>query len=147
MKKMMMAMALFLTITGSAFANNTEEVNPKVIKAFKSTFMSVSNVSWTIGADYYKASFTYNNKNVFAYYSSEGKFMGLSRFMSTTELPLMLQTGYKKKYADYWVTDLFELANSEGTTYYMTLENAEEVIVVKASPDTDWTTFKKDKKD
>ena len=146
MKKMMMAMALLITLTASAFAKNPEEVNPRVIKAFQSKFISVNNVTWTTGADYYRASFTYNNRNVFAYYSSEGKFIGLSRYLSTSELPLMLQTNFKNKYADYWVTDLFELANAEGTSYYLTLKNADEVIILKSSPDTEWSVFKKSKK-
>ena|SRR5690606_21198187 len=146
MKKMMMAMALLITLTASAFAKNPEEVNPGVIKAFQSKFISVNNVTWTTGADYYRASFTYNNRNVFAYYSSEGKFIGLSRYLSTSELPLMLQTNFKNKYADYWVTDLFELANAEGTSYYLTLKNADEVIILKSSPDTEWSVFKKSKK-
>ena len=146
MKKMMMAVAVFLTVlTGTAFANPTE-VNPKVIKAFHSTFVSADDVSWSTGGDYYRASFTYNSKNVFAYYSKEGKFLGITRLMSTSELPLMLQTSFKNKYADYWVTDLFELDNTDGISYYMTLENAEEVIIVKSSGSSDWSTFKKSKK-
>ena len=141
-----MAVAVFLTIlSGTAFANSTE-VNPKVIEAFKSTFVSADDVSWSTGGDYYRAAFTYNSKNVFAYYSKEGKFLGITRLMSTSELPLMLQTSFKKKYADYWVTDLFELAKTEGTAYYLTLENAEEVIIVKSSGGSDWSTFKKSKK-
>ena len=69
MKKLIIAVAVFLTITtGTAFANPTA-VNPKVIKAFNTEFVSVNDVTWTTGNDFYKASFTYNSKHVFAYYS------------------------------------------------------------------------------
>ncbi len=146
MKKMMMAMAVFLTITtGTAFANPTE-VNPKVIKAFNSAFVSVNDVTWTTGSDFYKASFTYNSKYVYAYYSLEGKLLGITRLMATSELPLILQTSIKNKYAEMWVTDLFEVANADGTTYYLTVEDAENVMVVKSAGGSDWVTFKKTKK-
>jgi hypothetical protein len=146
MKKMMIAVAVFLTITtGTAFANPTA-VNPKVIKAFNTEFVSVNDVTWTTGNDFYKASFIYNSKYVFAYYSFEGKFLGLTRLMATSELPLMLQTSIKKNYADMWVSDLFEVANTDGTTYYLTVEDAENVMIVKSSGGSDWVTFKKSKK-
>ena len=146
MKKMMIAVAVFLTITtGTAFANPTA-VNPKVIKAFNTEFVSVNDVTQTTGNDFYKASFIYNSKYVFAYYSFEGKFLGLTRLMATSELPLMLQTSIKKNYADMWVSDLFEVANTEGTTYYLTVEDAENVMIVKSSGGSDWVTFKKSKK-
>ena len=146
MKKMMIAVAVFLTITtGTAFANPTA-VNPKVIKAFNTEFVSVNDVTWTTGNDFYKASFTYNSKHVFAYYSLDGKFMGLTRLMATSELPMMLQTSIKKNYTDMWVTDLFELANAEGTTYYLTVEDADNIMIVKSSGGSDWITFKKTKK-
>ena len=146
MKKIMMAVAVFLTITtGTAFANPTE-VNPKVIKAFTAAFVSVNDVTWTTGSDFYKASFIYNSKHVYAYYSLDGKLLGLTRLMATSELPLILQTSIKKNYADMWVTDLFEVANADGTAYYLTVEDAENVLIVKSAGGSDWTTFKKSKK-
>ena len=146
MKKILIAVAVFLTITtGTAFANPTE-VNPKVIKAFNTAFVSVNDVTWTTGSDYYKASFIYNSKYVYAYYSLDGKFLGLTRLMATSELPLNLQTSFKKNYADMWVTDLFEVSNADGTAYYLTVEDAENVLIVKSTGGSDWTTFKKSKK-
>lgn len=146
MKKMMTALALFLiTLTGSAFANTTE-VNPKVIKAFNSEFISASEVNWTIGEGYYKASFTLNSKYVFAYYTPDGSFLGLTRYMATSELPMMLQTSLKKDYADYWISDLFEVARNGGSAYYLTVEDAENVVILKSSGASDWVVFKKTKK-
>ena len=72
--------------------------------------------------------------------------MGLTRLMATSELPMMLQTSIKKNYTDMWVTDLFELANAEGTTYYLTVEDADNIMIVKSSGGSDWITFKKTKK-
>jgi hypothetical protein len=146
MKKMMMALALFLTtLTGSAFANTTE-VNPKVIKAFNSDFVSAAEVNWTAGEGFYKASFTLNSKYVFAYYSADGNFLGLTRYMATSELPMMLQTSIKKNYAEYWVSDLFEVARNDGSAYYLTVEDAENVLILKSTSGNDWTVFKKNKK-
>ena len=146
MKKILIAVAVFLTITtGTAFANTTE-VNPKVIKAFNTAFVSVDDVTWTTGSDFYKASFIYNSKYVYAYYFLDGKFLGLTRLMATSELPLILQTKIKKNYADKWVTDLFEVSNADGTAYYLTVEDAENVMIVKSAGGSDWVTVSKTKK-
>ena len=146
MKKILIAVAVFLTITnGTALANPTE-VNPKVIKAFNTAFVSVNDVTWTTGSDFYKASFTYNSKYIYAYYSLDGKFIGLTRHMATSELPLILQTNIKKNYADMWVSDLFEVANADGTTYYLTVEDAENILMVKSAGGSEWVTVNKTKK-
>jgi hypothetical protein len=146
MKKMIMALALSLSIfAGSAFANVTE-VNPKVIKAFNNEFVSAVEVNWTAGEGFYKASFILNSKYVFAYYTEEGKFLGLTRYMGTAELPMMLQNSIKKHYADFWVSDLFEVAKTGGSAYYLTVEDAENVLTLKAEGDSDWSVFKKSKK-
>jgi hypothetical protein len=141
MKKMIMTLAIALS-TLAAFAGE-ENVSPKVLDAFKSEFNTAKEVEWSAGADYYKAAFTYNDKQVFAFYSLDGELLGLTRYISPVDLPLNLQTSLKKQYSNYWVSDLFEVAKNGGTSYYMTLENGTSKIVVKASGDNDWTPYKK----
>ncbi len=143
MKKMIMTLAILVS-TLSAFASEGE-VTPKVLNAFKNEFSTAKEVTWTINSDYYKAAFTYNNKHVFAYYDTEGELLALTHHLTSDDLPLSLLNSLKKNYDDYWISDLFEVAKNDGTTYFVTLENADTKLTLKAS-DNIWSLHKKVKK-
>lgn len=139
-----MTLAIAMSTLG-AFAGE-ENVSPKVLDAFKSEFNTAKEVEWTTGSNYYKAAFTYNDKHVFAYYSMDGELLGLTRYISPVDLPLSLQSSLKKSYTDYWISDLFEVAKNDGTGYYITLENADTKIILKASDGSEWNVYQKIRK-
>jgi hypothetical protein len=62
------------------------------------------------------------------------------------DLPLNLQVNLKKNYTNYWISDLFEVAKKDATTYYITLENADTKIVLKSTDANSWESFQKTKK-
>ena len=141
---MILTLAIVVSTLG-AFAGE-ENVSPKVLDAFKTEFNTAKEVEWTIGSNYYKATFTYNGKHVFAYYDTEGELMGLTRYISPVDLPIVLQSNLKKSYAAYWISDLFEVAKNNGTAYYITLENADTKIVLKAAEGNEWNVYQKTRK-
>jgi hypothetical protein len=143
MKKLIIAAAMF--VSASAFAAK-EEVNEKVLNAFNTDFTSAQKVEWTISSDYFKASFDMNGQRVFAYYNTTGELMGLTRNIPSSQLPVKLQSNLKKNYDSYWISDLFEVSNSDGTSYYVTLENGDNKVVLKSVSGSDWSTYKKDRK-
>ena len=143
MKKIILTLAIAVT-TLSAFA--FKGVNEKVLKSFQSDFNTAKEVVWTAGNNYYKAAFTYNEKHVFAYYSADGELLGVTRYLSPADMPMHLQTELKKDYNNYWVSDLFEVSKPEGTAYYVTLENADTKLVLKAENGNDWNYYQKVKK-
>lgn len=132
--------------TLSAFAAGEEEVSPKVLSAFKTEFSTAKEVKWTAGEDYYEATFVYNDKYLFAWYRADGELLGLSRFISPDDLPMSLQKSLKENYEGYWISDLFEVAKNDGTTYYVTLENADSKLVLRTSDTFGWNFHKKVKK-
>lgn len=144
MKKMIVTLAIAVSSL-VAFARE-ENVSKKVLDAFKTEFATVKEVEWTTGSDYYKASFKYNEKYVFAYYSLDGELLGLTRYISPVDLPLSLQIDLKKKSNSYWVSDLFEVAKNGTTSYYLTLDNADTKLVLKSTGGSDWEVFKTVKK-
>ena len=144
MKKMMLTLAIIVS-TVSAFAGE-EKVAPKVLDAFKSEFNTAKEVEWTVASTYYMATFTYNDKYVFAYYNEDGVLLGLTHYISSAELPMSLQSSLKKAYNDYWVSDLFEVAKNGTTNYYITLENADKKIVLQSSGGSDWSAYRKIRK-
>ena len=144
MKKMILTLAIAISSL-AAFAGE-ENVSKKVLEAFKTEFKTVKDVEWTAGSDYFKASFVYNEKHVFAYYNLDGDLLGLTRYISPIDLPLNLQISLNKKSNDYWISDLFEVAKNGTTSYYITLENADSKLVLRSAGGSDWEEFKTVKK-
>ena len=144
MKKMMMTLAIAV-MTMSSFASEGL-VNQRVLDAFKTEFTTAKEVSWTAGENYYRATFTYNEKHVFAYYNMDGELLGVTRYLSPADLPISLQQELKKEYSGYWISDLFEVARNDESGYYVTLENGESKMVLKASDIYGWSPYQKYKK-
>ena len=44
---------------------------------------------------------------------------------------------------DFWITGLFELSDESGTDYYVTLESADETVILKSVSDNSWSRYKK----
>ena len=144
MKKMILTLAI--AISSLATFAREEKVDPKVLDAFKNEFTNAKDVKWVTGSNYYQAAFVYNEKHVFAYYSTEGELLGLTRYISPADLPMSLQISLKKNGNNYWISDLFEVAKNETTVYYITLENADTKVVLKSSGGSNWEEFKTVKK-
>ena len=141
MKKIILTLAVALS-TLCSFAGEGK-VSSKVLDAFKTDFASAKETTWTANNDYYKAAFIFNDQHVFAFYSTEGELMGTTRFISSLDVPISLQAGLKKDYNNYWISDLFEVSNTDGTSYYITLENAESKVVLKSTGGDSWKNYQK----
>lgn len=143
MKPLLIALTLLATvITTSSFASETT-VAPSVLKSFKNQFTTAQEVDWTVTKTLYKAQFSINGQYAIAYYEADGTMVAVTRNISSTQLPIALQGKLQKNCENHWISDLFEVTNEEGTTYYVTLENADEKIVMKSSNNTNWNNFKK----
>lgn len=146
MKKIFFAIGLFVTMgISSAFANEVK-VSPRVLESFKTEFTNVQDVSWLAGDNYFRAAFTMNEQRVFAYYSTEGELMSVGRYISSLQLPITLFSDLKNNYSNYWISDLFEVSNSEGIHYYVTLENADTKLMLLSSNGAKWSSHSKNKK-
>ena len=147
MKQRLMVLALLLTFAvSSAFANNAEGVSEQVISSFKKDFTEARDVQWEKSKEYTKATFSLNDQVMFAYYGDDGKQLAVSRNLSSGQLPISLLTDIKKSYNSYWITQLFEIASNNENSYYITLENENQTIVLKSTGSDGWELFKKDKK-
>jgi len=137
MKKTLLLMAIIVTQLTAVFASD-EKVNPTVENNFKSRFPGATEVEWQSGPNYYKASFTYNNVKLFAIYSDDASLMGIARNITSSQLPYFLQAGLKKRLANYWITDLYEMSGERGFGHYMTLQNADNVVILESTEGDDW---------
>lgn len=143
MKKIIMTLAIALSTVCSFAGDNEVNVSSKVLDAFKTEFSGAKEVSWTQGDNYYKASFVFNDQYVFAFFSTDGSLLGVTRYISSLDLPISLQADLKKGYSNYWISDLFEVSNSDGISYFITVENADTKTILKSTGGEKWSVYKK----
>jgi hypothetical protein len=141
MKKIILTIAIAVCSL-AVFANETN-VNASVLNTFSKDFAGATEVNWTSSSQFYKASFVYNAQHVTAFYSFDGEMLGLARNISSLDLPMHLQTSLKKDYGGRWISELFELSNAEGTSYYITLEQADSKLILKSEDGSSWSVYKK----
>ncbi len=147
MKKSILTWVLLLTVSiSSTFANTIENVSETVISSFKKDFASAQDVTWEKSKEVSKATFKFNDQVMFAYYAEDGNLLAVIRNIVSTQLPINLLSDLKKNYGSYWISDLFEMAADNSTSYYVTLQSGDQTIVLKSYSSTGWETFKKEKK-
>ena len=95
--KKLLALALAFTITTTTFAGNEQPVPTKIVNKLNTDFKVEGDVKWKSTEDWFKASFVSNNQIVDAFYSPQGKFIGVSRLISPSQLPMMLNREVEQK--------------------------------------------------
>ena len=147
MKNLLIASAVFICslMSQASFANTGKE-NPAVLQAFGNDFAAAKDVQWTVTENLYRATFVYNGQIVSAFYSADGTQLALSRNITSDRLPVTLLADLKKGYGQYWISDLFEMTDAGGVSYYVTLENGDSKIVLKSESNLNWGTYQKTKK-
>ena len=148
MKKIIVIMSVMLTAGLShAYADKGKDVNQDATASFSRDFVSAKNISWQQEKQYAKVTFTLNDRVMFAYYSNQnGELIAVVRNILSDQLPIGLMTGLKRNYSEFWISNLFEMAYDGQTGYYTTLENENEIVVLKSNGFNDWFVFKKEKK-
>jgi hypothetical protein len=135
---------LFSLISFSSFAN--DDVAPVVLKSFNASFKAAKEVNWTISSGLYKANFNMDGQHVTAFYETGGKMVAMTRNITSFQLPMTLQASLKSESEGYWISDLFEISNDEGTSYFVTLETADTKLVLKANGTDTWGFYQKTRK-
>ena len=146
------ALVSFTVFSFAAVTPTTANVAPatiskNVINSFNREFSNASDIKWESNANFIKAQFTVNDMVLFAYFNNSGELIAVTRFISPNQLPLELLSSLKKTNAGYWISDLFEIRTESGTAYYATIENADQIVILKSEGINGWQTFQKEKKD
>ena len=129
----------------SAFANNGETINQRAVNSFRKDFVNAQDVKWETNKDFTKVTFKINDQVMFAYYSQSGDRMAVTRNIISSQLPINLLSDLKKSYNNYWISDLFEVSSSDAS-YYVTLQNSDQTLVLKSNGTSGWDVFRKEKK-
>ncbi len=145
-KKLAIAVALLLTVgVTSSFATPSDKTD--VIKAsFRKDFKKAELMEIEAGNSYNKLTFKMNDMVLYAFYSDNGELLAVTRNIKSSQLPIQLMLDLKRDYANYWITDLFEFNGDGANTYYVTLENADTSITLRANSSDDWSLYSKKNK-
>jgi hypothetical protein len=149
MKKRILLLSIALvSFTAFSFAADAPvSVSKNVISSFNKQFSNARDIKWESHADFVKAQFSMNDIVLYAYFNQSGDLIAITRYISTSQLPLILLNSLKKQFSSgYWVNDLFEIETEAGTSYYATFESADQTIILKSDGINGWNTFQKEKK-
>jgi|SRR5215203_6410319 len=142
MKKLLLLMAIVLT-TQLSFASVVPFATSSVIRSFNRDFHRATDVQWQHSETYETVSFLLDNRSMNAYYTPDGELIAIVRNITSDQLPLKLLLELKKNYSGLWISELFEVVNGSNDEYYITLENADEKLILKAKPNKSWKVFQK----
>ena len=147
MKKRILLLSIVLvSFTAFSFAADAPAISKNAISSFNKQFSNASDIKWEHRANFEKSHFTINDVVLYAYFNNNGELLALTRFISPNQLPLELLTYLKKDHNGSWISDLFEIHTEAGTAYYATLENADQVTILKSEGTSGWQIFQKEKK-
>jgi hypothetical protein len=148
MKKKILFLSIALTsFTAFSFAASAPAINKNVVSSFHQQFSKAHDIQWDYEPKYVKAQFVMDDMVLFAYFNENGELLAVTRFISPNQLPLSLVSSLKKDFDNYWISDLFEIQTENGTSYYATLENADQIVVMKSEGTNGWNLYKKEKRE
>ena len=143
MKQIVIALCIItLSSFNSLFANS---VPGPVEHSFESVFGRNTDVAWSESNGLYKASFTIGSERVIQFYNSDGDEVAVAQYLGIAKLPAALQADLKNYTAEYTVTELFEISDELGSSYYVTLTGKEKSIVMRSAGNS-WKPYSKVKK-
>jgi len=141
------ALVAMLLTASSTFATPTDDSNEAVKVAFHKDFKKAQLTATEVKATFTKLTFKLNGVVMYAFYSDNGQLLAVTRNITSNQLPIQLLLEVKKNYADYWISDLFELTGDGASNYYITLENADQRVTLRSNGSDSWETYEKRSKE
>ena len=152
MKKLVVSLAMFLSILTVAVANegdNTrKKINFRVEEAFKKEFNGATSVKWEVmrKENLYQAHFIYNNERLNAFFDAEGNLIATGRFIAVANLPLLVKKNIYQKYGEFQIQEVIEYVTGSETSYLVSVENEKAKMLIHGYNNGSTYIFKKEKK-
>lgn len=142
MKVLFMVLVLLGSMTAKSNPGNDDNLL-HMQQSFSEQFANAREVKWSHTKEVIKADFEMNGQHATAFYTHEGGFIGVTRNLLSTNLPMELQADFRKHYAGFWISELFELSNDQGVVYFLTVENAEKKLILQSPAGFGWSVYQK----
>ena len=132
----------FIAFTTSAFAKPIE-VSNYLAKQFEQQFRGASNVTWKTTSEFTSASFLQDGQKVSVFYNTSSELIGVSKIITTNELPRKAQQALANRYNDYVVVSTIEFTDGDGVVkYYIQLENNNKQTILQSDDNGSVSDFK-----
>ena len=141
MKKLLVIFTVLSSFyTANSFAQN--KMPKAVTQSLQTSFKDVKEANWSVVNNLYKAEFILDGQNITAYLNEEGKLVASARNITALQLPILLQADLKNSYTNYVLTNLLEVDDENGITYYVTAENGTKTLQLKSVGYGVWNMYK-----
>ena len=124
MKRVFVSLS-FVMIAGltTVFASDGPNVSKKIQASFIKKFTGAESVKWNATGDYQMARFILKGDRFIAYFKKNGIFEGSGKTIySFDKLPVAVIKSLRKNFWDAEFYDMMEVSNSEGVSYWLTVE-------------------------
>jgi len=143
-KKVALMLALLLTVGISySFAAPSDEISIDVKASFRKDFKGAQLINTEVKKVYTKLTFTMHDVVFSAFYSDNGELLAVTRNILSSQLPVNLMLSLKNNYSAYWITELFELNGGDQTSYYVSLESADQKLTLRSTDGNNWEVYQK----
>jgi len=131
MKKLLVIALFAVALTTSSFAAGGKKVNFFALTSFKSQFKDASNVSWSEGQGYTKATFVSNSEKMEAFYNASGELIATSRKADLNSLPVKTKRVLATKLEGYTVKEAIRIEGPDERAYYISAQNEKGSVIYK----------------
>ncbi|MBO9682631.1 MAG: hypothetical protein J7502_08190 [Flavisolibacter sp.] len=128
MKKILLAAIVF----ASSFTAMADDPSQRVLDAFNKTFPNVKEVAWTENEQSFEVKFKQNEILAKVTYDKEGNILKTLRYYYEQNLPLLIFSKVKTKFADKKIFGVTEESSEGGTFYHIVLEDEKHWINITA---------------
>ena len=148
MKKILFSSAVLiycLLIAVSSHAQ-TIDVPSNVQRAFDEHFKNASVARWVPIQDSYVATFNQGQGYRDAYFTTEGEFKGVGRYITIDLLPVTAQEKIKANYSNFDLSQLYQFDGVDnGISFYAVMNNAKNELILKMDGTGDVSFSKRNK--
>jgi len=148
MKKILFSSAVLIYCLLIAVSSHAQlaDVPSDVQKAFDEHFKNASVARWAPIQDSYVATFTQGQGYRDAYFTNEGEFKGVGRYISADLLPISAQEKINSSYSNYELSQLYQFESVEnGISFFAVLKNAKNELTLKMDAVGDVSFSKRNK--
>jgi hypothetical protein len=148
MKKISIALMLFVTVIGTAFANDRKDLPDfKGSQHFTRNFPGATGIDCKITGLFTKVDFTWRELKLEVFYDKEGNLLATCRKIPFSNLPLALQLSLNTEYAGMTPTEVSEFDDAnDGLCYYVTVADTQKTYILRLSVSGSISVFRKIKK-
>ena len=132
MKKFFITVALAVAVVSVSFAADGVKVGKRIQSAFQKEFAEAFNPTWeSVGSGILHVTFTQNSEVMDAYYNEEGQLVSLSRYVSKSQLPLLVNKTIDEKFKTADIAQIRELVTDNETSYLVTARKDNATVIAK----------------